>query len=56
MSCPESPSVHALEQSATSSGNRPLSRKPHIQERCEDAQAGGTQASPFHLPGGTVFS
>lgn len=38
--CPESPSVHAPEQRATGTGNRPLSRKPHTQERCEDVQVG----------------
>lgn len=38
--CPESPSIHAPEQRATGSGNGPLSRKLHIQKRCEDAQAG----------------
>lgn len=53
---PESLSVHASQQRATSSGNGPRSREPHVQAGCEDALSRGTQSPPFDLLEGTEFS
>lgn len=53
---PKSLSVHASQQRATISGNRPQSREPHVQAGCEDALSRGAQSPPFDLLEGTVFS